>query len=358
MRESVKVVVLGTGQMGSGIIRLLTERPGLSIAGVYGRRAERAGLEVSSAVGLSEPLGLQVDADLANLLARARPDVAIQTTCSRLADAESELTTCLASGVDVISIAEELAWPAATSPAWAERIDELARKNGVTLLGTGVNPGFVLDLLIVALTGACARVDSITARRVNDLAPYGPSVLRSQGVGLTPEAFRQGIESGSVVGHIGFPQSIGMIASALGWTIERIEETREPIVSGVLRKTLLAQVEPGCVAGCLHTAVAYEDGHPRIRLEHPQQIHPEAEGVTTGDTIEISGTPPLRIASSPEIPGGTATIALAVNMIPKVLAAAPGLRSMTELPVPAAFVGDVVPKRERSSAPTKRRHDV
>ena len=185
--------------MGSGIVRLLSERPGLSLAGVYGRRAERAGLDVSSAVGLGEPLGLQIGTDLGELLARTQPDVAIQATCSRLEDAERELTACLASGVDVISIAEELAWPAATSPAWAERIDECARSHGVTVLGTGVNPGFVLDLLIVALTGVCARVDSISARRVNDLSPYGPSVLRTQGVGLTPEDFRRGLETGSVV---------------------------------------------------------------------------------------------------------------------------------------------------------------
>jgi 4-hydroxy-tetrahydrodipicolinate reductase len=354
----VRVVVLGTGQMGSGIVRLLSEKPGLSLAGVYGRRAERTGRDVASAVGLAGPLDLRVEGDLRSLLARARPDVAIQTTCSRLADAESELTACLANGVDVISIAEELAWPAATSPAWAERIDELARAHGATLLGTGVNPGFVLDFLIVALTGVCARVDSITARRVNDLAPYGPSVLRSQGVGLTPEAFREGIESGTVVGHIGFRQSIGMIESALGWAIERVVETREPIVSGVLRETPFVRVQPGRVAGCLHTAVAYQDGRPRIRFEHPQQIHPQAEGVTTGDTIEICGSPPLQIASSPEIPGGAATVALAVNMIPRVLAAAPGLRSMTELPVPAAFVGDVHQQIERSCAPTGRQRDV
>ena len=149
-----------------------------------------------------------------------------------------------------------------------------------------------------------------------------------------------------------------MIASALGWTIERVVETREPIVSGVLRETRFVRVEPGHVAGCLHTAVAYQDGRPRIRLEHPQQIHPEAEGLETGDTIEIRGSPPLHVATSPEIPGGTATVALAVNMIPRVLTAAPGLRTMTELPVPAAFVGDVLPQRERPRATTGMQRDA
>jgi 4-hydroxy-tetrahydrodipicolinate reductase len=184
-------------------------------------------------------------------------------------------------------------------------------------------------------------VESIRATRSNDLAAYGPSVLRAQGVGRTPAEFSQGLKDGTVVGHIGFPESIGMLAEALGWEIERIEETREPILSRVRRETPFVTVEPGCAAGCLHTAVAYCQGHPVITLVHPQQVHPHVEGVDTRDQIEITGTPSVRLAGSPEIPGGPATVALAVNAIPRVLAASPGLKSMTELPVPAALMGDV-----------------
>jgi 4-hydroxy-tetrahydrodipicolinate reductase len=220
-------------------------------------------------------------------------------------------------------------------------MDRLAREHGATLLGTGVNPGFVLDLLVIALTGVCARVDSITATRVNDLSPYGPAVLRTQGVGLTPEAFREGVEAETVLGHVGFPASIGMIAAALGVDIDRVVETREPIVSRVRRETPSVTVEPGQVAGCLHTAVARRAGRPFVTLIHPQQVHPELEGVETGDTIAIAGTPSLRLAGSPEIPGGVATAALAVNMLPRLLAAPPGLHSMADLPVPAALLGDL-----------------
>jgi 4-hydroxy-tetrahydrodipicolinate reductase len=86
--------------------------------------------------------------------------------------------------------------------------------------------------------------------------------------------------------------------------------------------------------------VAYRADRPVITLTHPQQIRPEAEGVETGDTIEIAGTPPVRLVTSPEIPGGAATIALAVNVIPRVLAAPPGLHSMADLPAPAAIMGE------------------
>jgi hypothetical protein len=184
-------------------------------------------------------------------------------------------------------------------------------------------------------------VQAISAQRINDLAPYGPSVLATQGVGLTPQDFEKGIESGAVVGHIGFPESIHMIASALGWTIDRIEEERNPIISKVFRETPFVVVQPGQVAGCLHRAVAYRGDQAVVTLNHPQQIHPHLEGVETGDVIEITGTPNLRLAGTPEIPGGVGTCALAVNMIPRVINARPGLYSMADLPVPAAILGDV-----------------
>jgi 4-hydroxy-tetrahydrodipicolinate reductase len=337
--ERVRVVVLGTGQMGSGVARLVLEKPSLELVGAFGRRAARAGTELGEALGLERPLGLAIEADLEALLARARPHVAVQATCSRLADAEAEIEACLVRGVHVISIAEEMAWPRASSPERAARLDALACRHGVVAVGTGVNPGFVLDTLVVALTGVCARVDAIHARRGNDLAPYGPTVLASQGVGLAPEAFAQALAAGRVVGHVGFRESLAMVADALGWRLERVEERREPIVSRVARETPFARVEPGQVAGCLHTARGFVDGRPAITLEHPQQIRPEAEGVATGDAIEILGTPDVRLAGSPEIPGGVATTALAVNLVPRVLAAPPGLRAMTELPPPAALPG-------------------
>jgi hypothetical protein len=176
---------------------------------------------------------------------------------------------------------------------------------------------------------------------VNDLSPYGPSVLQTQGVGITPEAFKKGVEDGSVVGHFGFPESISMIATAMGWKIDKIEQTRDPIISKVHRETQFVKIEPGLTAGCTHTAKGYIDGKPVIHLIHPQQVHPHLEDVQTGDYIEIKGEPDVNFSSGPEIPGGIGTIALAVNMIPQVINGAPGLKTMAELPVPAAIMGDI-----------------
>lgn len=341
MRGPIRILVLGTGQMGSGIAGQVLRKKGLQLVGAYAKRPARAGMDLGQAIGLDQGTGLAIRTDLGLLIDDTRPDVAIQATCSTVDEAIEEITACVRRRVHVISIAEEMAFPSYRAPKIASELDRLAAAHGVSILGTGINPGFVLDLLVVALSGVCVEISSITAMRTNDLSPYGLSVLAKQGVGLTPEAFRTGLSNGSVVGHVGFPESIHMIARAVGWRITRIEEQREPIVARIRRETPLVTVEPGQAAGCRHTAVGYNGDRPLITLIHPQQVQPHQESVVTGDTIEIFGTPHVRLAGGPEIPGGVATAALAVNMIPRVIDAAPGLHCMTDLPVPSALLGDV-----------------
>lgn len=340
MRDAIRVLVLGTGQMGSGIARLVLDKPGLILAGACECRSDLAGLDLGRVIGLQRDLDIQVMSDLGRAVAHCRPKVAIQASCSTLESAVDDILLLLRNGVHVISIAEEMAHPRRRSPQLAEKMDAVARAGQVAVVGAGINPGFVFDRLIITLTGVCADIRSISAWRVNDLSAYGPSVLSSQGVGLSPEAFRSGVENGSVVGHVGFAESIHLIADAVGWKLDRIEERREPIVARVRRETPFIAVEPGQTAGCLHTAVAYRGGDAVITLTHPQQLQPAAEGIETGDVIEIQGTPSVRLAGSPEIPGGIATIALAVNSIPLVLGATPGLHNLADLPAPAAMLGD------------------
>ena len=205
MRDPIRVLMLGTGQMGAGIARVVLKKQGLELAGAYGKRADRAGTDVGWAIGLERDLGLVIETDLEAAIDRTRADVAIQATCSKLDDAWEEISVLLRHGIPVISIAEEMAYPACRSPSIANEMHRLALTHGVAVVGTGINPGFVLDLLVITLTAVCSEIESITASRVNDLSPYGPSVLAAQGVGLTPEAFSEGLRDGSVTGHFGIP---------------------------------------------------------------------------------------------------------------------------------------------------------
>ena len=212
MQEPIRVLILGTGRIGAEIARVVINKPGLQLVGAFGRRAERNGLDLGRAIGLDKELGIAIRNELPDLLAKTKPQVAIQATCSTVTDAIGEISTLLHRGVNVISIAEEMTYPAAGSPQAAQELNKLARDHRVSLLGAGVNPGFVLDLLIILLTGVCTDIRRIVAKRTNDLAPYGQSVLRAQGVGLSREEFKQQLDIGRIVGHVGFRDSIHMIA--------------------------------------------------------------------------------------------------------------------------------------------------
>ncbi|MBN1944169.1 MAG: hypothetical protein JW797_00780 [Bradymonadales bacterium] len=337
---SYKVIQWGTGAMGSGMVKMMLDKPGyFQVVGGIKRRAVQGDADLGESLGLGR-IGAPVFNDPAAALA-LQADLVLHTTDSFTRTVYRELISIAESGKNCITIAEEMSYPWAKEPELAEQIHQAFEANRVTCLGTGINPGFILDLVIVLFSGAMIRVDRIEASRINDLSPFGTTVMRTQGVGTTPEEFHKGLKEGTIVGHIGFDESIRMIAGALGWTLDRVEQIREPIVSSVFRETPVVKVEPGMVAGCRHVGIGYVDGEPKIKLIHPQQIHPQLEGVNTGDYIRIEGDPGLNLSNVPEIPGGKGTIAVAVNMIPQVVRARPGLVTMLDLPVPTALMGSL-----------------
>lgn len=344
--QPIRVLQWGLGAMGSGMARLMLEKSGLQLVAAVDAWAELSGKDLGEVLGLDRRLGVLVTNQPETVLDRTQVDLVCLATTSWTAAQMPDLRKIIQAGINVVTIAEEMADPAAQSPELAAEIDALAKEHRVSVLGTGVNPGFVLDLLVVTLTGGCHTVERIEASRVNDLSPYGPTVMKSQGVGTTPEAFRAGVAEGSIVGHVGFPESIHMISEAIGLGVDRIVESREPIISTVYRETPHVRVEPGMVAGCAHIGVGYRGEKEVIRLIHPQQIHPQLENQSTGDYIHIYGLPEVHMTVQPEIAGGKATMGIAVNMIPHVVAATPGLKRMIDLPVPAALMGPSAYRRQ------------
>ncbi|MGE5541921.1 MAG: 2,4-diaminopentanoate dehydrogenase [Bacillota bacterium] len=338
---AVRVILWGLGSMGTGMGRALMDRQGVEIVGAIRGNPEKAGVDLGDVLGLDERTGVTVSANPGDVIGRVDADIVLHSTASFVGETAGQIEQCARASLDVISIAEEMSHPWVSDPELADYLDSVAKDYGVTILGTGVNPGFVLDTLIITLTGACTRVDRIRASRINDLSPFGPTVMRTQGVGLSPEEFREGVDRGTIVGHIGFPESMTLIAGALGWKLDRIEQTREPIIAHVRRTTPHVVVQPGMVAGCRHTGRGFMNGEEVITLEHPQQVHPGFEGVETGDYIRIEGEPDINLSIKPEIPGGTGTIAMAVNMIPQVLNANPGVVKMTDLPLPRLWASDI-----------------
>jgi 2,4-diaminopentanoate dehydrogenase len=336
----IRVLQWGLGAMGGGMARLMLEKPGLKIVAAVDGRPDYLGKDLGEVLSVGRRLGVTVSDQPEKVLDKEKVDIVTLATTSWTKEQLPDLRKIISAGINVVTIAEEMADPAAQNPELAAEIDALAKEHGVSVLGTGVNPGYVLDLLVVTLTGGCHSVERIEASRVNDLSPYGPTVMKSQGVGTTLEAFQAGVADGSIVGHVGFPESIHTISEALGLGVNRIVESREPIITHVYRETPHVKVGPGMVAGCAHTGVGYRGDQEIIRLVHPQQIHPHLEDQDTGDYIHIYGLPEVHMAIKPEIAGGKATIGIAVNMIPHVVAATPGLKRMIDLPTPAALMGE------------------
>jgi len=338
-RRPTGVVLWGLGAMGRLMARLVLADPGLRLVGAVSRRGASGGsVNLAGLTGIEQAQDIPVYSCIDHLMKAGPavgPEVVLHATTSFVKEAAGEIEACLEHGLHVITIAEEMAWPWAAAPEEAVRLDSIARAAGRAVLGTGVNPGFVLDTLIVLLTAPMARVDSVHARRVNDLSPFGPAVMRTQGVGLSPGEFAEGVKKGTVVGHIGFPESMHLIARAIGVELTRVEQEREPIISKVKRQTPHVVVEPGYVAGCRHSARGWSGDRLVVELEHPQQVRPEAEGVRTGDFIRLEGLPRLECRIEPEIPGGLGTAAVAVNAVTFVASRGPtGIITMLDLQLP------------------------
>ncbi len=328
----IKVAEWGTGMMGQGLLGYILDRPkDIDLVGVIVTNPAKEGKTVGELLG--RPCDVKMTTDFEAVLAR-KPDVVCINTQSNLHEVAPQIEPAVKAGIDVICIAEKLAYPWASDAAWADRIDAVAKERGVSVLGTGINPGFMLDALIAMWSSVCLRVDKVVATRVNDLSPFGPTVLNGQGVGTTVEQFTKGVADGSIVGHIGFPESIYLIGKALGWKIDRVEETREPITTKVERSTPHVRVAPGDVAGCRHIGRGYVGAELKIELIHPQQIHPGMEGVETGDYIEIHGDPDVNMSNKPEIPGGKGTYASTGNYIPLMKDAPAGMLTVVDMPLP------------------------
>lgn len=339
--ENVKVIIWGLGAMGSGMAKMLLNKKGVDIVGVVGR-GEKLGKSMYDIINVDRKdredviIGTYED-----VIKEKSADVVLCCTDSFTKNAFDKLKFVLEKKINVISSAEEMAYPQAQEPELAKKLDEIAKENGVSILGTGINPGLIMDLLVVMMTGCCEDVEHIVSRRVNSLSPFGPAVMEEQGIGITVEEFKNGVETKKLSGHVGFHESIHMIADAIGWKVDKVTQSMEPIVTDVDRKSPFGFAKAGDVAGCAMKGFGYIDNELKIEMDHPQQIEPEQVGVQTGDYVIIKGTPDINMVNSPEVPGGIGTVAMCVNMIPQIINATPGLHSMLTLPVPRAIMGDM-----------------
>jgi len=325
--EKVRVVLCGVGSVGSSIAKFLLQKEGVEIAGAIDVAEEKVEKDLGEVLGIGKRLGVAVSNDPDAVLSRVKADIMVHATASFLKQVYPQIAKALEHGVNVVSTCEELAYPYTTEPELARKLDELAKENGVTVLGTGINPGFLMDTLVITLTSVCQKIERIRATRTINAATRRGPFQKKIGAGLLINEFRNRIERKIITGHVGLKESISMIADALGWKLDRIEvDPVEPVVAKA----------HGKVAGLKQCARGLKEGKEVITLDF--QAYMDAEEY---DSITIEGLPNIHMKIAPCIHGDIGTVAMIVNSIPKVINAQPGLVTMKDLPIPSAALNDM-----------------
>jgi 4-hydroxy-tetrahydrodipicolinate reductase len=340
--DKIRVIIWGFGAMGRGMAEMLLKKKGVEIVGVCDINPNYIDIDIQEIlkVKVNHPK-VKVTSNIDQLLNTKKADVVLLATDSFVEGAYDKIIKVITSKTNCISTAEEMAYPKASHPELANSIDQLAKAYGVTVLGTGINPGFIMDLLVVALSGTMMDVEHIEAKRVNSLSPFGPVVMHEQGVGITLDEYNFRVAENKLAGHVGFKESVHMISDALGVKLDDFKQQMAPIVTTIDRKSTYGEAKANTLAGINMTGQGLIGGNVFIDMIHPQQIEPEMEGTQTGDYINLKGKPNIHMAINPEVDGGIGTIAMCVNMIPHVINARPGLKTMIDLPVPRAILGDM-----------------
>src|SRR3989442_6467842 len=330
MPSNIRVLHFGLGPIGAAIVKQVAARPGFKIVGGVDIDSAKVGRDLGDVVGLRKRLGVKVSGDAAKTLKTTKPDVVVLCTSSSIKKVMPQIDIILKAKTPIVSTTEELSYPGYTHIRQARQIHNWAKKARVAVLGTGVNPGFAMDALPIALTAVCERVDRVVINRIQDARIRRLPFQQKVGAGLTTEQFQRKVDDGSVR-HVGLTESIAMIADALGWTLDRITDNIEPKLASVTISSEFLAVDPGYVCGIIQDGVGYRKGEPVLRLHMEAYLGaPESY-----DSVDIEGSPRLSMKIAGGIHGDVATASIVVNSIPHVIGAEPGLHTMRDLPLPS-----------------------
>ncbi len=264
---AIKVLFYGLGPIGAAVARQVASRKGFKIVGAVDIDRAKIGLDLGEVIGLGKKLRVRVTNDAIGAIKAGKPDVAVLCTSSSLKKVMPQIETVLSKKVAIVSTTEELSYPVGKNRALAKKIDALAKKAKVAVLGTGVNPGFAMDALPITLTGICERVDSIRVDRIQDARTRRLPFQQKIGSGLTKEQFAQKVKDGSVR-HVGLAESVTMIADAMGWKLDKVVDEIHPKIADKAVESDLIAVDPGYVCGLIQDGIGYSKGKPVDHAAH------------------------------------------------------------------------------------------
>ncbi len=324
----------GLGPIGAAVARQIVARKGFQIVGAVDIDRAKIGLDLGEVIGLDKKLKVRITNDANSAIKSGKPDVAVLCTSSSLKKVMPQIEGILKKKVAIVSTTEELSYPVGKNRALAKKIDALAKKAKVAVVGTGVNPGFAMDALPITLTGICERVDSIRVDRIQDARSRRLPFQQKIGSGLNTEQFAQKVKDGSVR-HDGLAESVTMIADAMGWKLDKVTDEIQPKIAEKAVESELIAVDPGYVCGIIQDGIGYSKGKPVITL-HMEAYLGAPESF---DAVTVEGSPRITQKIAGGLHGDIATASITVNSIPKVLRVTPGLRTMADMPIPSWFGG-------------------
>ena len=329
----IKIAQFGLGPIGLETVKLAATRTWAEIIGAIDIDPLKRGQDLAQLTGTKSLRGRPVYGDFEELLRDAKPDIVLHTTVSRFKDAFAQIEPMVQNGISVISSCEELVFPRLREPKLARKLDQLAKATGARVVAAGVNPGFVMDLLPLCLTGVSCSVRSVHVQRVVNASTRRAPLQKKIGSGLPPVEFQRSLDQGKA-GHAGLKESLALVAHALSWKPEEVTETAEPVVAERLIETGHFTVKKGETCG-IHQAVQGKIGG-KVRLSLDIKMYLDAPDPR--DSIQIEGEPPLSVVIKGGVAGDQATVASLVNTVSRLLHAPPGLLLITDLPVPRLAV--------------------
>ncbi len=334
MAEGIRAVQYGCGPIGLGVTSLAARRKDIELVGAVDIDPEIVGSDLGEMADLDDKLGIVITDDAGTLLSEVKPDIAFHTTGSSFRNVYSQLEDIVRAGVNIVSTCEELSFPYKREPDLAAQLDSLAKENGVTVLGTGINPGFLMDTWPLSMTAVCRDVEEVKAVRIQDASSRRLPFQKKIGAGRTPDEFQNLIDEGTLR-HVGLPESTAMIAAGLGWELDEITEEIGPVMAESQVSSPHLTVEPGQAAGVKQISHGLIAGKEVVTLEFQAYIGaPE-----TYDAVYIKGTPNMEVVIKGGTHGDIGTAAMVVNAARRVVEAPPGLLTMKDVPVVVCTAG-------------------
>ena len=303
----IRVSLYGDGQVNRNVASIARRRSGVEVAGPFDRGERAIALESGA-------------------------DVVVIATTSFLAEVGPDIRDAVRAGSNVITTAEEAAFPAAADPALAHELDQLAKHHGITVLGAGLNPGLAFDALVLTATGAAWEVDSLRVERVVNLSRFSSTILRRLGIGFQPDEFEHGIAEGTIHGHIGFPQSMRIAASAMGETLDRVDRTIVPIFSTTARQLQQLTIQAGESEGFHQHYTGFVADRPWFEAVFTGHVAPEEYGVVPRDAIHVNGPTPVHMVIEPGFDPQISSAAVVANSFARVVDARAGWLTVADLP--------------------------